>query len=156
MKRMQNISMINTSVMKKRPNGDYKAITVRPGQIIHLDDDDVQMTNDSYNPQNASPLVRGLVSEIPEGLSAHPDFPGVSRNPSSKQAQEAIKGGKAAELIEKVSDFRGLLIFRRALDAERNALSDSQFSEVNRLINSRTSVIEQMQIDNASKFKMKV
>jgi hypothetical protein len=152
-KRYQNISTMTTSVVKKSANGEFKSATMKPGQIIHVDEQDIEMTKDSYNPRENNPFDRGFVALIPEGKTTHPKAPKLNRNPSPKQAQEAVKAGvdEAKAVISKIQDYRGLTIMRRALDAERKALSDSQFSEINRLIDRQVDKVERVQKENSER-----
>lgn len=157
MKRYQNISTVTTAVMKKSANGEFRNMTVKAGQIVHVSDEDIQMTKDSYNPRENNPFDCGFIAAIPEGKPSHPKAPKLGKNPTQKKAQEAVKLGAAAvkKMLENIADHRGLVIMRRALENERNALTDSQRSEIDRMIDRQMDKVERIQESNKEKFGAK-
>lgn len=158
MKRYQNISTVTTSLMRKGASGEFKNETVRPGQIFTLTEDDISMTKDAYRPRENNPIDRKFIVEIPKGEDTHPDAPVLKRNPTVKQAADAMRSGveDVAKVLAGIIDFRGLVIMRRALDQEREALTDSQFRDIDRLIDRRSNDVEDIQKENAFKFGTKV
>jgi hypothetical protein len=156
MKRYQNISTVTTSVVKKSAGGDFKTLTVKPGQVIHVNDDDIEMTKDSYNPRTANPFDRGFIASIPDGKTEHPNAPKLTKNPTLKQAQSAIREGTIKKTLANITDHRGLVMVRRALESERKAISDSQFSEIDRMIDKQQDKVDRFQRDNAEKFGIQV
>ena len=158
MKRFQNISTVTVSVMKKAANGEYRSNTVKPAKILHLTEEDIAITKDQYNPRENNPFDTGFVAEIPAGKDVHPDLPNLGKNPSQKAAQESIKDGVSSvkKVLKGIVDHRGLVIMRRALDRERKSMTDSQFSQVDRMIDDQASEVEKVQKSNARKFGLKV
>lgn len=156
-KRFQNISPVTTSVMKKGATGDFKSITVRPGMILHLTEDDIEYTRDNYSPQENSPLEMGWIKEIPEGEKKHPELPDFGKNPNIKTAAEAFAKGREAteELISKIKDQRGLVIMRRALDKEAASLGEVQINQINSMIDRQSDVVDRIHRENAHKYALK-
>jgi len=157
MKRYQNISTVTTAVMKKSANGEFRNSTVKAGQIVHVTEDDIEMTKDSYNPRENNPFDTGFIAEIPAGKSSHPKAPKLTKNPTQKKAQEAVKLGTDAvkKMLDGIYDHRGLVIIRRAVEAERQAITDSQRSQIDRMIDRQMDKVERIQEDNKEKFGLK-
>jgi len=156
-KRFQNISPVITSVMKKSATGEFKSVTVRPGQIIHLTDDDVQYTRDAYNPSENSPIEKGWIQLVPENSAKHPDLPFFGKNPTIKSASEAFAKGReeTAKMISKIKDQRGLVIVRRALEQEKESIGKVTTRHIEELIEKQHTVVDNLRDENEHKYALK-
>ena len=157
MKRFQNISPVTTSVMKKSSLGEFKAVTVRPGQIVHLTTGDIEYTRDSYNPSENSPLESGWIVAIPAGMAAHPDLPDFGRNPNIKSAAEAFQKGleETGKMIDRIKDQRGLVMVRRALESEKAGLGEVMSRKISELVDRQSGVVQELHSENEIKYRLK-
>ena len=155
-KRYQNISTVTTNVMKTNARGESKSMTIKPAQIIHLTDEDVEATKDAFNPRDNNPFDQGWVKEVPKGEGAHPELSQLGKNPTMSSAAKTFHLGKAQteEMIGKICDHRGLVICRRALDKEREGMGDSQVKAIEEMLDRRAIAVDSLQRENQHKYAM--
>ena len=144
MKRYQNITTMNMSVMKEGAQGP-QCVTLRPNQIIHLTGKDVEMSKDAHQNPDDNPFDKGWISEIPAGESRHPDSPDVSRNPKTAKFRSVFGEGTEVEVkavVEKIKDIRGITFAHRALEDVRERLGNKKADQISSLIDSRGDSIQ--------------
>ena len=115
--RFQNVSRVSTSVVKDTPTG-RKSFSVAPAQVVELTQEEVEATNDRHRDAEESPLNNGMIEQIPEGESRHPDAPDLGRHPSGRLVADAVKKGdteRLDKLMSTIMDMGGIIRVRNVI-----------------------------------------
>jgi len=113
--RYQNISPIQVSILKER-QGEMKSKSIPPGRVVDMTDDEIQASKDSHIRREDNPFDRGMMKEIPEGESEHPEKIDLGRHISKTEAERLFLDVDYREVkksVKQVMDKAGITKLRR-------------------------------------------
>ena len=133
--RMQNVSHMMVSVLKKNGVGEFKSKALQPNQIVEMTGEEVEASKDVHQRRESNPFDAGFVKQVPEGEDKHPDAPDLGEHPNMRRFEEMIATddvAKATAMIRRVRDVSGITKVRRMLTIkdEANDITPTTFKRL--------------------------
>lgn len=149
--RFQNISTLNTSVLK---NG--KSVGLKPAGIVELSGKDVQETKDASMDPERNPFDTGLVAQIPAGARVHPDAPKLAKGIRADKAATVVADGTMKDIramVEGIADNGGISVMNRVLEDLKDKIPEKRHADIEQLVEDQSSRIDTMNRRNREKYE---
>lgn len=140
----QNISTMQTSVMRESSSGDAKSFALAPRAIVALTPDDVELTKDRCSPREQNCFDMGLVKAIPAGKSEHPDLGPSPKRMDAHTITNAMVEGTVDDveaLVATAQDMGHMVAFDRALQSVRQGMPETKIDAIDEVMTERRTEI---------------